>query len=278
MNPSSLISSVIVITGGAGGLGSATAAECSARGAVVVLLDVDADALERAARGVPGDCDTHVLDVTDADACQRVVDRILVERGKIDVVWANAGVSLYGPVDLLPGGAWKRIIDVNLIGAHNIVRAALPAVISSQGYVAFTCSWASFAHQPGHSGYAAAKAGLEAFANSLRLELAGTGVGVGSFHPGWIDTAMVTGKMTQPAFAALLDALPGPFGTVTSVDRIVPHFVRALERRSSRMIYPRAGRVLLALRAVLTTAPFTARSRAAAPEIRRLAARDVRPS
>ncbi|MDV7243453.1 MULTISPECIES: SDR family NAD(P)-dependent oxidoreductase [Rhodococcus] len=276
MSSSPLAGSVIVVTGAAGGIGSATAVECSRRGAVVVLLDVDAVGLARVAATMTGPCTTHVLDVRDADACERVVESILVERGAIDIVWANAGVSEYGPIDLLPDGAWKRIIDINLIGAHNIVRAALPAVLESGGYVAFTCSWASFAHQPGHAAYAAAKAGLEAFANSLRLELSGTGVRVGSFHPGWIDTALVTGKMAQPAFAALLDALPGPFGAVTPIEKIVPHFVRALEERSSRMVYPRSGRILLALRSFLPTRAFTARSRAAAPEIRRLAGLEVR--
>ncbi|MGU3435877.1 SDR family NAD(P)-dependent oxidoreductase [Actinomycetes bacterium M1A6_2h] len=275
MTVSALDGQVVVITGGAGGIGSATAAECSARGAVVVLLDVDAGGLARASAAVHGPCDTHVLDVRDADACERIVHAIVEKRGRIDVVWANAGVSEFAPVDMMQPGAWKRVIDINLVGAHNIVRAALPAVIASRGYVAFTCSWASFAHQPAHTAYAAAKAGLEAFANSLRVELSGTGVGVGSFHPGWIGTEMVTGKMDRPAFAALLAALPGPFGTITGVDTIVPHIVRALERRTSRMVYPRAGRILLVLRAALPTALFTARSRAAAPEIRRLAAADV---
>jgi NAD(P)-dependent dehydrogenase (short-subunit alcohol dehydrogenase family) len=266
---------VLVVTGAAGGIGSATARACSERGATVVLLDVDEGGLARTAQSLVGDCDTHVLDVRDADACRRVIDTVVADRGRIDIVWANAGVSEYGPVDLLPEGAWKRVVDINLIGAHNIVRAALPAVMASRGYVAFTCSWASFAHQPGHTAYAAAKAGLEAFADSLRLELSGTGVRVGSLHPGWIDTAMVTGKMERPAFAALLAALPGPFGAVTPLDDIVPHIVRSLERRSARMVYPRVGRVLLVLRAALPTRVFTARSRAAAPEIRRLATEDM---
>ncbi|MDZ7910460.1 MAG: SDR family NAD(P)-dependent oxidoreductase [Rhodococcus sp. (in: high G+C Gram-positive bacteria)] len=278
MTVSVLEGQVVVITGGGGGIGSATAIECAARGAVVVLLDVDAPGLARTCAAIDGPCDTHVVDVRDAEACEAVVAKVLHERGRIDVLWANAGVSDFGPIDLLPAGAWKRMIDINLIGAHNIVRAGLPTVIASRGYVAFTCSWASFAHQPGHTAYAAAKAGLEAFANSLRVELSGTGVDVGSFHPGWIDTAMVTGKMDRPAFAALLAALPGPFGKVIGVDEIVPHFVRALERRSSRMIFPRAGRMLLVLRAALATALFTARSRAAAPEIRALAAEDVQSS
>ncbi len=261
---------VVVITGGAGGLGSSAAAVCASRGAVVVLLDRDADALADAAAAMQGTVDTHVLDVRDAQACGRVVEQIVERRGRIDIVWANAGVSVFGPVDLLAEGEWKRVVDVNLVGAHNIVRAALPAVLASRGYIAVTCSWASFAHQPGHTAYAAAKAGLEAFANSLRLELAGTGVDVGSFHPGWIDTAMVTDKLAgQPAFAALLAALPGPFGSVSSVESIIPHLVRALDRRSKRLVYPRVGWALVAVRSALQTSLFTRRSRAVAPEIRR---------
>ncbi|WP_052059171.1 SDR family NAD(P)-dependent oxidoreductase [Rhodococcoides fascians] len=266
-----LAGKVVVITGGAGGLGSASAALCAERGAVVVLLDRDEEALARAAQDIRRRVGTYVLDVTDADACTRVIDNVVAVYGRVDIVWANAGVSVFGPVDLLPDDAWKRVLDVNLVGAHNIVRAALPALLRSRGYVAMTCSWASFAHQPGHSAYAAAKAGLEAFANSLRLELAGTGVDVGSLHPGWIDTTMVTGKLQgQPAFAALLDALPGPFGSVATTASITPHLVDALERRAARMIYPRVGWALLLTRSALQTSLFTRRSRAVAPEIRRL--------
>ncbi|OZC41649.1 hypothetical protein CH286_27175 [Rhodococcus sp. WWJCD1] len=268
-----LTGKVILITGGAGGLGSASAAMCAERGADVVLLDRDEEALARAAEAIRGRVDTYVLDVTDAAACAKVTAQIVAKYGRVDIVWANAGVSVFGPVDLLPDGAWKRVLDVNLVGAHNIVRAALPELLRSRGYIAMTCSWASFAHQPGHSAYSAAKAGLEAFANSLRLELSGTGVDVGSLHPGWIDTTMVTGKLKgQPAFAALLDALPGPFGSVATTASITPHLVDALERRAARMIYPRVGWALLFTRSALQTSLFTRRSRAIAPKIRRLSA------
>lgn len=271
-----LAGKVVLITGGAGGLGSAAARLCAERGAVVVLLDRDADALEHAAVTIRGRVGTYVLDVTDAAECQRVVDEVQTDYGTIDIVWANAGVSVFGPVDVLPEGSWSRVININLIGAHNIVRAALPAVMRSGGYIAMTCSWASFAHQPGHTAYAAAKAGLEAFANSLRLELTGTGVDVGTFHPGWIDTTMVTDKVrAQPAFAALLAALPGPFGAIGTTAAITPHLVQGLEQRSARVIYPRVGWALHALRSALQMRTFTHRSRVVAPEIRRLSATEA---
>ena len=92
MSTAPLAGQVLVITGGAGGLGAAAAGVAAGRGARVVLLDRDADALARAASTIPADVDTYVLDVTDPAACTRVVGEIVAAHGRIDVVWANAGV------------------------------------------------------------------------------------------------------------------------------------------------------------------------------------------
>ena len=276
-----LANQVVLITGAGGGIGSAAAAEIARRGGLPVLADLDPGSLARAARGVSEvagvDPLTVALDVTDPDACDDAVARVLARHGRLDVVWANAGVSAFGPLDLVDPAVWRRVVDVNLVGAANTVRAALPAVMVARGYVALTCSWASFAHQPGHSAYAAAKAGLEALGNALRTELAGTGVRVGTFHPGWVDTAMVSEKREhQPAFRALLEALPGPFRATVPVADVVPVLVDGIERRSSRVVVPRIGRLALVGRPLLTTRLITRATRAAAPRIRELAARQVR--
>jgi NAD(P)-dependent dehydrogenase (short-subunit alcohol dehydrogenase family) len=262
---------VVLITGAAGGIGAATAERLAAAGARPVLADLDAAALADVARRVGGDPLTVVLDVTDPAACEAAVAATLARHGRLDVVWANAGVSAYGPLDLVDGDVWRRVVEVNLIGAYNIVRAALPAVIDQQGHVAFTCSWASFAHSPGHSAYAAAKAGLEALADSLRSEVAPLGVTVGAVHPGWIATPMVTEKQAhQAAFRALMSSLPAPLRALTSVDDMADVLVSALARRAQRVIHPRTGWALYALRPLLPLAPFTAAGRKVAPEIRRL--------
>lgn len=162
-------------------------------------------------------------------------------------------------------------MEVNLLGAYNIVHAALPQIIEHQGYVATTCSIASFAHQPGHSAYAASKSGLEAMTNCLRSELAGTGVRVGTFHPGWIATKMVTEKDDhQLAFQRFRAALKPPFKSSIPAEEIAPHLAEAFERRSQRLIYPHSGWLAHGLRPFLNTQLLAGSVRAAAPEIRAL--------
>ena len=77
-------------------------------------------------------------------------------------MWANAGIASFGPLALTEPEAWERTIEINLLGAFRTIRAALPAITASGGYVAVTASLASFAHAPGVSAYTASKAGVEA--------------------------------------------------------------------------------------------------------------------
>jgi len=181
---------VVLVTGGARGIGAVTAAELVRRGAVPVLADVDEPALAATAERLGG-LSTAVLDVTDYAACEAAVAATLERHGRLDVVWANAGVAAEGPAELLEPEVWARVIQVNLIGAFNTVRASLAAVIEARGHVAVTASLASFAHAPGLSAYVASKAGVEAFADALRIEVAHQGVTVGVLHPSWIATDMV---------------------------------------------------------------------------------------
>lgn len=265
-----LSGTVILITGAAGGIGAATAQRLSERGATLVLCDLDPVALKEAAVTLTGEHLVQQVDVTDLDQCISAVDAAVAAHGRLDYVWANAGISAFAPLELMDAAAWHKVVEVNLLGAYNIVKAALPQVISARGYVALTASGASFAHSPGHSAYAASKAGLEALGNSLRSELADRGVAVGVFHPQWIRTPMVTEKRDHnDAFNVLLNALPKPMRILVEVDDMADVLVTAFERRSERVIHPRIGWLLYALRPLLPLAPFTARTRKVAPEIRR---------
>ena len=115
-------------------------------------------------------CSPAIADVTDFGSCEKAVAAAVERHGRLDVVWANAGIGAGGPAELIEPDAWARVVQVNLIGAFNTVRAALPEVIRARGHVAVTASLASFAHAPGLSAYAASKAGVEAFADALRVE------------------------------------------------------------------------------------------------------------
>lgn len=272
----SLRGKVVLITGASGGIGAATARALADRGATVALADLHHDALQGLAAEIGGGASSHPLDVTDRTACGAAVDDVVQTHGRLDVVWANAGVSAYGPLDLVDPSIWTRVVEVNLLGAFNTVQAALPHVIAAQGYVAVTCSLASFAHQPGHSAYSASKAGLEAMANSLRSELFGTGVDVGTIHPGWIATPMVTEKDEHHlAFQRFRKALKPPFDASVPVSALVPHIVGAFERRAQRVVFPRVGWLAHAVRPALNIHFLTAGVRSAAPEIRALFERQV---
>jgi NAD(P)-dependent dehydrogenase (short-subunit alcohol dehydrogenase family) len=252
------------------GIGAATAAKLAQRGAVPVLADLDVDALEATAAALTPAPLTIELDVTDLSACEAAVERVLEERGRLDIVWANAGIASGGPVRLTDPAAWRRTIDVNLIGAYYTVRAALPPVIAQRGYVAVTASLASFAHAPGMSAYCATKAGVEAMCNSLRNEVAHHGVDVATIHPTWIDTDMVReAEAESRVFEVLRGTLRPPFKKTYPVERAAKDIVAGFERRRRRICVPPFMYAAHALRPLLTTPLFERDSRASAPELER---------
>ncbi len=274
--PSSLKGQVILITGAAGGIGASTAMRLAKHGAQLALCDLDQSALNALSARLNNKPLLIHTDVTHLDSCLAAVETARQHFGRIDAVWANAGISAFAPLELMAADAWHRVINVNLLGTYNIIKAALPEIIHARGYVAITASGASWAHSPGHSAYATSKAGVEALANSLRVELADRGVRVGVFHPMWIRTPMVTEKQDQnAAFNAFFNALPAPLRKITEADEFAAVLERAFARRASKVIYPDYNWMLHGIRAFLPTKALTATTRRIAPEIRRIYARQI---
>ena len=271
----SLSEKVILITGGGRGIGAATARELARRGALTVLADLDGEALAATAAGISPAPLTIELDVTDQHACEAAVEQVLAQRGRLDVVWANAGIGSGGPLHLTDPAAWRRTIEVNLVGAYYTVRAALPAVIEARGYVAVTASLASFSHSPGMSAYCATKAGVEAMCDSLRVEMAHHGVEVGTIHPSWIDTDLVREGDESRAFRVFRDALRPPFKKTYPVQRAVTDIVAGFERRSRRICTPRFVYAAHALRSVLNTPAMQRDQLAVTPEMERIFEQDL---
>ncbi|NUP67660.1 MAG: SDR family NAD(P)-dependent oxidoreductase, partial [Nonomuraea sp.] len=131
MSKVSLEGQVAVVTGAARGVGELLARKLSARGAKVALVGLEPDALKQVSERLHSDSDHWYADVTDHQAMARVAQEVKERFGKVDIVVANAGVATGGPfVDSDPE-AWRRVIEVNLIGSAVTARAFLPVLMES---------------------------------------------------------------------------------------------------------------------------------------------------
>ena len=260
---------VALITGGANGIGAEVARQLHDRGARVVLTDVDEGLLKEVAARIGEDrVLTVVADVRDLSAMQNTVDMGIERFGGIDIVMANAGIGTYGSVLQVDPEAFRTLIDVNVVGVFHTVRATLPSVINRRGYVLIVSSVAAYLALPGLAPYNAAKAGVEHFANALRLEVARLGVDVGSAHMSWIDTPLVReSKADLSTVGEMLASLPGPLAKTTSVEKCGDAFVKGIEARKRRINCPGWVEVLRWIRPLLATRMVEAQTAKTASEL-----------
>jgi NAD(P)-dependent dehydrogenase (short-subunit alcohol dehydrogenase family) len=200
---------VVVITGAARGIGAGLARDLAAKGAKVALVGLEADELAKVAADCGDDAGWWEADVTSWDDLETATDAIAKRYGRIDAVVANAGIAATGFTRSIDRAAFERVINVDLLGVWKTVRVALPHLVQSKGYAMLVSSAAAIIHIPGNAAYSAAKAGVEAFANSLRAEVKHLGVDVGVVHPTWIATDMVNTADEHPVFGKLRGAAGG---------------------------------------------------------------------
>jgi NAD(P)-dependent dehydrogenase (short-subunit alcohol dehydrogenase family) len=266
---------VVFITGGASGIGAAVAALLHGRGARLALVDIDQTGLEHTARSIGPKVLALAGDVTRLADMQRAVEQTVNVLGRIDMVWANAGIASFGPVAHTDPVAWARNIQVNLVGVFNTVHAALPAVQKQRGHVAVTASAASFVSAPCMSAYSATKAGAEAMCNSMRIELAHHGVTVSAIHPSWVATPLVDNAERLTAFKRLRAALRGPLARDMPLAAAADIVARGLCERRDRIYAPGYVRFIRWLRTPLHSTIAERDFRQAMPEIERAFASDV---
>lgn len=252
----SFTNTVALITGAGSGIGVETARQLAARGARVVLLDRDLRAVEALAQSF-GNSQRHLAvqaDVTDSDELESAVQQAVSALGGIDVVVANAGVAEAGTVAVSRIESLVRTVDVNLTGVIRTVHATLPHVTERRGYFLLVSSAAALKNVPGGSSYAASKAGVEAFAGALRLEVAHKGVAVGVAHPAWIRTPMYDAQCELASVSAGIASLPWPFNVVTTVEECAGAFVDGIAARDRKIYVPRALSVVDKARSLFTGA------------------------
>ncbi|MDX3387675.1 SDR family oxidoreductase [Streptomyces niveiscabiei] len=235
MSRVSLDGQVAVITGAARGVGELLARKLSARGATVALVGLEPEALKEVSERLHGESGYWYADVTDQDAMNRVAGEVKERFGKVDIVVANAGVAAGGTFLDSDPDAWRRVIEVNLIGSAVTARAFLPVLIESRGYLLQIASLAALTPAPMMSAYCASKSGVEAYAHSLRAEVGYRGVRVGVGYLSWTDTDMVRGADQDDVMRELRQRLPWPANKTYPLGPAVERMADGIERRSSHV-------------------------------------------
>jgi NAD(P)-dependent dehydrogenase (short-subunit alcohol dehydrogenase family) len=178
---------IAVITGGNSGIGLATAQRFVAEGARVVLFGRNRDTLAAAARQLGGEVTTVAGDVNRRDDLDRLFEHVRRAHGRIDVLFANAGVAEFVPIEAVDETHYDRIFDIDVKGTYFTVQGALP-LMSAGASIVLNSSVVSHVGMAGASVYSAAKAAVRSLARSLSAELAPRGIRVNAVAPGPIET------------------------------------------------------------------------------------------
>lgn len=189
---------VVIITGAAGAIGSATAHAMAEQGASLVLVDRDAQALERATQAISErSCIRLAADVTRAADNARVAEQAVARFGGIDVFFANAGIE-GEVVDMLsyPQDSYERVMDVNVKGVLLGLQSIVP-LMREGGSVVMTSSVMGLAGAARNIAYTASKHAVVGLMRSAALEGAARGIRVNSVHPGFVDSPMLRRLIQQ---------------------------------------------------------------------------------
>ena len=209
-----------VITGGASGLGAATAQHLVAQGAAVVLLDINQSAVEAAAQRLGNKALGLACDICDAEQVQQALDAAVQQFGALHglincagIVGAQRILGRKGPHDL---DDFARVLNINVIGSFNVLRLAAQVLANNaanaqgeRGVIINTASIAAYDGQLGQAAYAASKGAIVSLTLPAARELAGQGIRVMTIAPGIFETPMMAG-MTEEVRASLSAGVPFP--------------------------------------------------------------------
>jgi NADP-dependent 3-hydroxy acid dehydrogenase YdfG len=195
MSDSLLDGLVVLITGGGSGIGAAVANDLAAEGASVVVTGRRRGPLDRQVAAITaagGRAVAHVADVRDFHAMSVAVDQTIQAFGRLDVLVANAAIADYGPVATADPSLWEDVVRTNVLGVLFAVRAAMPTLVAQRsGHVVIVSSASGRETYVGEPAYIATKHATVAFAESLRKEVAGSGIRVTVVEPGLVETPLI---------------------------------------------------------------------------------------
>ena len=235
-----LTGKVAVITGGASGIGLATARLLAAEGARLVLADVEDKPLEEAASELDA-LGVH-CDVGSLHDVQQLAAKAFGRHGAVDILFNNAGVAVAGPTVDMTHADWKWLIDVNLWGPVHGIEAFLPRMVGqgTEGHILFTASFAGLTPNVGLGPYCVTKYGVVAMAEVLQRELRPNRIGVSVLCPMRVATNIGSSERNRPAELGGAEASPRVpdqgegnselAGEVLPVERVAADVVDAIKR------------------------------------------------
>jgi len=185
---------VVIITGASKGIGAELARQLAAEGAMLALVARDRPALEKVAAecvALGARAEVIVADVSIEDDCRRMVEHAVAAFGRIDTLVNNAGATMWARFeDIADMAILARIMQVNYMGAVYCTHYALPQLKASRGRIVGVASLTALNGVPTRSGYAASKHAMRGFFDTLRIELADSGVTVTMAYPGFVGTGI----------------------------------------------------------------------------------------
>lgn len=183
--------SIVWITGGGSGIGRALAEELAREGANVIISGRRRERLEEtraALEALGSDAMAIEADVTSDSSLLLAVEQIIERYGRLDIAVANAGFAVSSRIENLDAATLSRQLDTNVVGLVSTVRAAMPELRKSKGQIVLIGSVTSVFWAPGVGPYNASKAAVRALGATLAIEMHGTGVGVTTIHPGFVES------------------------------------------------------------------------------------------
>jgi NAD(P)-dependent dehydrogenase (short-subunit alcohol dehydrogenase family) len=244
----------VLITGAARGIGAALAERLASRGARLAIVGLEPEKMAAVAARCGDGTFVAECDVSSNDQVTKAIDAAAKALGGLDVVVANAGIATGGPLRAQDLRSWERVIEINLMGVMYTDRAALPHLERSRGYLLNIASTAAALRAPGMSAYCAAKAGVEALSDCLRLEMHPLGVAVGVAYFLFLDTDMVNdGQREMPMLQRAKSEMPSFLARTYPLAPAIDEVVAAIAERRRRVAYPRWFLKALAVRQLLAS-------------------------
>ncbi|MCB0863353.1 MAG: SDR family NAD(P)-dependent oxidoreductase [Solirubrobacterales bacterium] len=241
---------VVLVTGGARGIGFETARLAREQGARVALVDLDPGIVGESAEALGGDTLGLAADVTDLRQVESAVSETIGKFGRIDIVLASAGITPpKTTVRAIDPVIWEKVIEVNVIGVYNTVKATIEPVIESGGHMVLIASVYATANGVINTSYAASKAGVEALGRSLRVELEPHGASAGVAYFGFVETDLI-GEIfdNELADAFRAEIAPAFLTRKMPVGQAAQALIDGFRSRAPRIIEPPAWRAPILMR------------------------------